>query len=270
MKIQVTIVFLVFLFLSCNHEHQESNNMQKDIDNKFKYKESLSSLNDCNPKEEGCAYAKVKFPFFTDGDQKEQLNKYIETLIRTSDITASELGTSASVDESLQNFVKSYVKASQSNPATSQRPWSYSRIFNIMNINKEFMSISYSTHTFMGGAHPNSFSKFKNVRLADQKEITLDEVFQGDYKTQLNKIIDAQFRQENGIAPGEDLMDKGGLFENKIEMNDNFIFLPNKLLFLYNPYEIAPYARGPIRVGLDRKTIKEMAPDILKKGNPVF
>jgi hypothetical protein len=50
--------------------------------------------------------------------------------------------------------------------------------------------------------------------------------------------------------------EKGGLFENQIRHNGNFAVTGSGIGFLYNQYDIAPYAAGQITVDLSFDELK--------------
>ena len=54
-----------------------------------------------------------------------------------------------------------------------------------------------------------------------------------------------------------DALTEAGLFENKIEANDNFYLTGKGLGFMYNPYEIGPFAMGEIDLFISFKDLDE-------------
>ena len=111
----------------------------------------------------------------------------------------------------------------------------------------------------MGGAHPNSYLEYYNISKETGDTLSLGNLFVQGFEKKLNELVDAAFRKANNLKPGDNLADKGGLFENKITFNYNW--LVNKdgsLTFYYNQYEIASYAQGPIEVTLSKEDITPM------------
>lgn len=99
--------------------------------------------------------------------------------------------------------------------------------------------------TFTGGAHPNTstaFHVFDNSTGAviDPQTLIKD-------RQQLLRKAEIAFRKLEGIKPEANL-EESGYF-----LKDHRFFLPPTIAFnrtgmilFYNPYEIAPYVRGPI------------------------
>ena len=54
------------------------------------------------------------------------------------------------------------------------------------------------------------------------------------------------------------------LLVDQIPLNDNFYFDKENLYFLYNQYEIAPYAAGPVLIKIPFKEIKPLLTAVFK------
>jgi hypothetical protein len=59
--------------------------------------------------------------------------------------------------------------------------------------------------------------------------------------------VEAELRTLTGIGETAHLQE-GGFFENTITIPENFFIVPGGLGFHWDPYEIAPYAMGPIEI----------------------
>ena len=110
--------------------------------------------------------------------------------------------------------------------------------------------------TFMGGAHPNSFREYV---VFDRRtgDVLPPGHFVADSVALLQKA-EAAFRKLEGLTQVDNLTAKG-YFLNA----DSTFFLPQNITFTregvylyYNPYEIAPYARGPIEFLLPYADLK--------------
>ena len=100
-------------------------------------------------------------------------------------------------------------------------------------------------YSFTGGAHPISFTSYhafdgKTGGEVEMKSFVADSVA-------LLKLVEKKFRELEKLTPGVDLEDAGYFLANhKFFMPANYVFTQEGVLFYYNPYEIAAYARGPI------------------------
>ncbi len=64
----------------------------------------------------------------------------------------------------------------------------------------------------------------------------------------------AALREQAGVGPKAPLTD-AGLFEDKLELNENWYLMPGGIGYSYDPYEIGPYAAGQISFNLEWKDI---------------
>ena len=108
--------------------------------------------------------------------------------------------------------------------------------------------------SFMGGAHPNSFRSlhvFDSVT-GEEKEA---KTFIAD-STALLKKVEAEFRKIEKLDASANLEESGYfLLNHKFFIPANYTFTKEGVLFYYNPYEIAAYARGAISFTIPYKEL---------------
>lgn len=110
-------------------------------------------------------------------------------------------------------------------------------------------------YAFTGGAHPNSFTSYHAFDGKTGKEVEMKS-FVADSVALLN-LVEKKFRELEKLAPGVDLEDAGYFLANhKFFIPANYVFTPEGVLFFYNPYEIAAYARGPIELSIPYEELK--------------
>ena len=119
------------------------------------------------------------------------------------------------------------------------------------------INFTSETSEYTGGAHPNTWGKWMNFYKRDGRQLTLKDVFMpGSEKTvsqMLLKelIIEISARMEDEkIQTLEDLQNIGILNSTDIYLPDNFLLEKEKISFMYNRYDIAPYAVGDIILSL--------------------
>ena len=107
-----------------------------------------------------------------------------------------------------------------------------------------------SHYSYTGGAHPNSYQKWINI--TDQgKLLTKEDVFLPNTDAAVCELIlkelirTANERMETDTITGiQGLQEYGILQMNGLYIPDNFLLEKEGIRFLYNPYDIAPYAVG--------------------------
>ena len=137
-------------------------------------------------------------------------------------------------------------------------PWSMMDSIHISDQYSDFVHLEGFTYSFTGGAHGNGYESHLLVSKKTGKTLSLSDVFSN--KKKLNALVDQYFRKSMGISANSDYQDEGFFIEGKLEANNNFYFTKNNLVFLYNSYEIGPYAIGAPSVEIPIGKIK----DILK------
>ena len=79
-----------------------------------------------------------------------------------------------------------------------------------------------------------------------------------DYNDALTQIGDKIFRQSKQLSDTASLIDNYFEFpEDKFELNKNYGFKKEGIVFYYNNYEIAPYAAGPSEVLIPYNELKD-------------
>ena len=124
------------------------------------------------------------------------------------------------------------------------------------NANKT-LSLELETYIYSGGAHGLGNKTYLHYNMNTGTPFGFKEIFFDGAKEAINELLKARCED---IKQDEDNM----LFHDaEPEVNDNFYFDDEKLYFLYNPYEIAPYAAGYVVIDIPLTAINRW---IDKKG----
>jgi hypothetical protein len=107
--------------------------------------------------------------------------------------------------------------------------------------------LARTNYAYTGGAHGNYGTSYIPVNLISNKKIGINDIINKAGQPKLAKLLEKSFRKAYSLKAGDSLSE-GGLFENKIDPNDNFYVTAKGIGFCYNPYEIGPYAMGEINV----------------------
>lgn len=262
-KYLLTITLCASLILSCGKKDDSqpetnSENKTASTENetlKFADKNFVKSVNDCSPSDT-CVYFKVNYIEAVSGKIKDKLNKFIiEQVLR-----GVSYGDEAfpSIQAAADTFTVSYSEFRKEFPESAQY-WAYEYYIKQINETPALLCLEAGNYSFMGGAHPNSYLQYINVNKETGDTVSLAGIFKPGFETELNGLIDAKYREANGLKPGDNLQDKGGLFENKITFNYNYTITKNGgVEFYYNPYEIAPYAAGNIIITFTKEKLKNI------------
>ena len=126
---------------------------------------------------------------------------------------------------------------------------------------------NFSVTTFMntGGAHPNTNLKWANLLAKSGKVLTKDVVFRKDKEKDIIELIMKHLIDEvnqrletDTITSIEGLKQNGALLDVDLYIPDNFLILEDRISFLYNRYDIAPYSMGEFIIDVPYAEIETM------------
>lgn len=262
MKYLITVLIAVFFIASCGKKSENTTTEQKQTtteskttgsnDIKFSDKSFLKSYNNCSPTDT-CTYFKVDYIEAVSGNNKDKVNKLIMNIVN-SGVSFGDT-TMPTMQAAADSFMAQYVSMRKEYPESPQY-WYLEQSVSANLDHPKIINLASGNSSYMGGAHPNSYLEYYNISKETGDTLSLGNLFVQGFEKKLNELVDAAFRKANNLKPGDNLADKGGLFENKITFNYNW--LVNKdgsLTFYYNQYEIASYAQGPIEVTLSKEDI---------------
>ena len=107
------------------------------------------------------------------------------------------------------------------------------------------------TFEYTGGAHPNSWNKWMNFEKNTGKLLALKDVFMAGSEKPISDMLLEELitematrLEDSSITSLEGLQNAGILNSTNMYVPDNFLLEKEKVSFLYNKYDIAPYAVG--------------------------
>jgi len=113
-------------------------------------------------------------------------------------------------------------------------------------------------YIFEGGAHGHTLSFFFNWNTKARKSIELADILKKGYQDSLNKVAESIFRKNEKITDSASLALDYFFKDNKFTLNNNFLITPVGIRFLYNQYEIKPYAAGQTNLLIPYAKIKSL------------
>ena len=114
---------------------------------------------------------------------------------------------------------------------------------------------------YEGGAHGINQRLIMNFDSKTGEQIELKDVFVPGFEQPLNDILLKALIAETGSKDENDLREKGYLYSMDMFASANFVLGKSGITFVYNPYEIAPYAMGMTELELSYDELEK----ILKK-----
>ena len=120
------------------------------------------------------------------------------------------------------------------------------------------------TFEYTGGAHPNSWNKWMNFEKNTGKLLALKDVFMAGSEKPISGMLPEELitematrLEDSSITSLEGLQNAGILNSTNMYVPDNFLLEKEKVSFLYNKYDIAPYAVGVITLSLPYTSVEK-------------
>ena len=121
---------------------------------------------------------------------------------------------------------------------------------------KQIYSYGIDRSVYMGGAHGLETRNYFNFDLKTGKVITEKDLYIPNYEAALTDLIKKRIVEEsNEIKTIADL-EESIYWTDSIKPNGNFFITDEGINYVFNPYEIAPYAFGETEVSLSYESLK--------------
>lgn len=124
---------------------------------------------------------------------------------------------------------------------------------------KGYINYIITWEEFTGGAHPNSYYTVLNFNPKSGEEVVLSDIFKDEYEEPLTEILVNNLAKQLEVTDIEGIKEKGYLYQDtEMFISNNFILDNEKIVFIYNRYEIAPYALGDIMIEVAYNELKDL------------
>lgn len=245
-----TVLILSVLFCSCSKE------IEKVTPVSFEMKTfRTESKGGCKSDTLQCAYFEVSYPEFSGLD-----TSVVHVLKRKMDAAVS-LGNPESQGQTMQQigdiFILDYDDFKSEIPE-SFGGWHYKAKIAVEVLTDTLLSLSVHDEYYTGGVHGGSGVYFININPKTGAEFTLDNFLKPDYNEALTTLGNHAFREARQLGDTASLSESYFEFpENKFELNKNYGFKKEGIVFFYNNYEIAPYSAGPTEVLIPYEDLRD-------------
>ena len=233
------IIFIAVLASSCNFGTPEKQKTAITRDTLTYTNEVIKErADDCGDKpDSSCTLVKITYPIFPDRDS---LNARV-----TQKLTGlfGFFQTDITLKEMTNHFLDTYDEFKKRHKK-DDRFFTLNASAKVLRQDSNLVTIETNSYTFQGGAHGGSYTYFINWNTKADKNITLNDILVNGYKEKLTAIADTIFRRQEKLTDTASLARDYFFKDNKFSLPKNFLVTPLGLRFLYNIYEIKPYAAG--------------------------
>ncbi|PKA83061.1 uncharacterized protein DUF3298 [Ulvibacter sp. MAR_2010_11] len=186
----------------------------------------------------------------------EKINSKINDFIISSlyigdEETPPKAGT---ISEAIAAFIKMYRTHSAEFPDMATEYFAEVTITeNYMS--DDLISLEMRNYLFTGGAHGYGSTHFMNIDPKTGEEISTEALFK-DLQG-FTRFAEEKFREAHELATNETINTSGFWFDNDtFTLPETIGFTKETVILLYNQYDIASYASGPIELEISREEAK--------------
>ena len=184
---------------------------------------------------------------FGDDTIADRINKKInDFIIGSLMFEENSLQTAESIDEAAKNFARIYFEDQSQFPDMSAE---YSAVISVIETfnSPTLICLEMGQYLYTGGAHGYATTSFLNIDPKTGMELTLDELFKN--KEKFTTLAEKEFRKQQNIKKTQSINDLGFWFEeDTFYLPETVGFTADTLIFVYNQYDIASFADGPIEL----------------------
>lgn len=228
------ISLVIILVFSC--EQKPKQEVQKELEiESFEEVVFLKSVDNCQMGDADCAYYKITYPNFT-GKNSAPLNEQMNQIKSPAFDPDRRLEP---LEDQAAEFLNEYVTYKTEYP-NEPYAWYINHQVKVLSEDNEVILISSEISEYGGGTHPNFAVLYYNIVKSTGHIIKLEELYDISQQSTISTLLSTQ------IDPNKNL------FSPTILPNENFILKGDSITFVFNPYEIAPYSEGVIRLTLPR------------------
>ncbi len=239
MRGRVSIIAVMLGLSAC--QWGETSHQKADINTDtlaFTYQTIKKRADDCGDKADtNCTVVRLKYPHFkTDSKLNDSLKSRLLNLFFKEK-------PDTGITEMVNSFLTDYYKFKKDDPRMGM-------IFDldahaiILRQDSSLTTLEIGGYTFQGGAHGSSVITFINWNTKKQNFVTLSDILTDGYKTKLAAVADTIFRRQEKLSDTTSLARDYFFKDDKFSLNENYLITPLGIRFLYNQYEIKPYAAG--------------------------
>jgi hypothetical protein len=189
-----------------------------------------------------CASFEINFPVFTGLPQPvlDSLAKEIAMSVSTGNPEMDSL----SFEQDGRTFIAEFESFRAESPDFTMG-WTFDATVEVSVNGDSLLSLVATNESFTGGAHGSYGTYFINLDPKTGKKITLSDLLKPGYESALIKAGEEEFRSSLEMSDSIIYSEEGYEFADDIfSLNDNYGFTKEGIRFVFNIYEIAPYALG--------------------------
>ena len=239
MRLFITNLFLLLLLIGCKQS------------DKLTFEELNLSQNTCDQ----CPKIAINLP---KASENTKISQAINTALQEEVIallTFDETDKVKEITDAIDSFSQAYINVNELGGG-ALAAWEAKIDATITYEDAKMITIRMESYLFTGGAHGYGTSRFLNFNKQKGSEIKEWELFED--QSDFQRFAEHRFREQENIPEGEPINSTGYMFERgAFYLPENIGFTDKGIKLLYNEYEVASYADGPIEMTLPYKEVEK-------------
>jgi len=239
MKIFCTYLILLLMLLSCSQR------------GKLAFEPEIFTGVSCD----ACPEIVIDIPKATG---KDRISNAINNALREeviSQLTFDDEIEIKDIDGAIQSFSNGH-KNMQELYFDENPDWAANISAEVSYEDRHMITIKVDSYLFTGGAHGYGSTQFLNFNKKKGSEMEEWELFND--RNGFRRFAENRFRKQENIPPDESINSTGYMFERgAFYLPENIGFTKEGLKLLYNQYEVASYADGPVELTLPYKEVRK-------------
>ncbi|MFD0794040.1 DUF3298 domain-containing protein [Mucilaginibacter litoreus] len=250
------ILLIALTVSSCNWGSTPKKDPHKIFNDTLAYKVQTvhERAADCGDKPDStCTAVNIKYPVFED---QAALN---DTIVKklTGMFIMDDSKPDTSIYAQAKKFIRSYEDFKKTDRSSAMY-YTLDTYAKVITQDSALVTLEYGGYIFQGGAHGASFTGFINWNPKAKKPYLLKDILKEGSYTGLTKIAERIFRHNEKLADTSSLARDYFFKDNQFALNNNYSITPTGLRFVYNQYEIKPYAAGKTELLVPYSEIKNL------------
>jgi hypothetical protein len=221
----------------------------------YSYHTIKHRASDCDTKpDSGCTVAEVIYPEFKN-------SKTLNDSVKNRLFNLFWADTTPEADTDMQKYASGFINIYEQNKNSADvkgRIFTLQSHAKVIRQDSSLTTLEIGGYMFQGGAHGATVTCLFNWNTKANKVIGLSDIFVKDYEAKLNEIADTIFRKQEKLSDTSSLAHDYFFKNNQFALNNNFLITPVGIRFLYNQYEIKPYAAGQTNLLIPYTKIKSL------------
>ncbi len=242
MKFPLNLLVVIIIMTSCQPASMQSSQVSQEQDITFTTKTISEKTGDCEAGGDApCMKVTLKCLFAEEGP--ESTVSFINQTLKSYYLEAfgPEQNQDTSLTELAKAAIKDYEDVVEEMPEFTTN-WEIDQNSELLFKNGRVATVQINNSTYLGGAHPNYYEALVNLDVKEEMELTGDDLFQDT--TKIKQLAEQAFKKERELDEDANLNEEGFFWDEAFKLPEHIGFTQKGLIFVYNPYEAAPYAAG--------------------------